>query len=335
MNNNAPAARMLRSGFAFEYRSPSQRVPGVLFPQFAKFRELARQLGIEAQVLAARGDWNGAMQARLDGLRFGSDLPRGGSLISALTGATMEAIARKDADKIVPRLSAQQARAAAKRLGKLCQNRVSFAEVMQEEKWAGLTLLKTVFSDSNWREQLARDDMDGEERKTLSEKIQYFSLDGDTVVKNHTEVLDTQVANARLPYGAPQKPPPKNLDIYTAQTSEYSGRFGFSFARNETANSLLLAALALRAFQAEHGSYPATLTELAPSYLSRVPLDPFGRGAALKYRRKNAREYSLYSVGPDGKDDGGQSKTPLRKDTTRRSQLNVDSRGDMVFGVNS
>jgi hypothetical protein len=62
-------------------------------------------------------------------------------------------------------------------------------------------------------------------------------------------------------------------------------------------------ALAMAAYDAEKGSYPESLKDLAGGILKEIPTDPFS-DAALIYRRKDAG-YILYSVGPDGKDDGG------------------------------
>jgi hypothetical protein len=137
--------------------------------------------------------------------------------------------------------------------------------------------------------------------------------------------MDTNIANARLPYGAPKKPLPENLAVYNEKTSPVFERAGFYFARNDAANALLLIALALRAFQAEKRRLPQSLKELAPSYLKQVPIDPF---------RKSDSEYSLYSVGPDAKDDGG--RMPRKINVSSRIQpIQLDSRGDIVFGVNS
>ena len=64
-------------------------------------------------------------------------------------------------------------------------------------------------------------------------------------------------------------------------------------------------AFALAAYRAEHGSYPAKLAELAPKYVADVPKDMFN-DADLHYRPEGAG-YLLYSVGVNGKDDGGKS----------------------------
>ena len=66
---------------------------------------------------------------------------------------------------------------------------------------------------------------------------------------------------------------------------------------------LLATELAARAFHLDHGRYPESLEELVPELLAIVPRDPFG-SSNLVYR-VNEKTFSLYSIGPDGKDDGG------------------------------
>jgi hypothetical protein len=69
-----------------------------------------------------------------------------------------------------------------------------------------------------------------------------------------------------------------------------------------------LTVIALEQFRAAHDNcYPSALSELTPGCLSAVPLDPFD-GQPLRYRTKGSG-YTLYSIGPDLKDDGGERKT--------------------------
>jgi hypothetical protein len=67
---------------------------------------------------------------------------------------------------------------------------------------------------------------------------------------------------------------------------------------------LLATELALRCYQASKGRPPARLDDLVPDYLAKVPQDPFSR-RPLIYRPQGAT-WLLYSVGPDGVDDGGR-----------------------------
>ncbi len=80
----------------------------------------------------------------------------------------------------------------------------------------------------------------------------------------------------------------------------------WSATQNRTTLRLLIADLAVRAFRAEHGTYPQRLAELVPAELDSVPIDPFS-GQPLIYRPVDSA-YLLYSVGPDGRDDSG---TPM------------------------
>ena len=68
--------------------------------------------------------------------------------------------------------------------------------------------------------------------------------------------------------------------------------------------------LVMRAYHQDHGGLPNSLKELvAKKYLNDVPGDPFGPG---KLRYSHDRRI-IYSVGKDGKDDGGASPADLKK----------------------
>ena len=54
------------------------------------------------------------------------------------------------------------------------------------------------------------------------------------------------------------------------------------------------------------GSYPETLDNLKLTYLQELPVDPFS-GRAFIYKIEGPG-YILYSLGPNGKDDGGQKR---------------------------
>ena len=73
-------------------------------------------------------------------------------------------------------------------------------------------------------------------------------------------------------------------------------------------------AFALAAYRRDRERYPARTADLAPKYLAAVPNDLFS-GKDLIYK-PNEKGYTLYSVGPNGKDDGGRGKddTPAGDD---------------------
>jgi hypothetical protein len=76
--------------------------------------------------------------------------------------------------------------------------------------------------------------------------------------------------------------------------------------RNETERQLLVAAIAIKRYQLLHGHAPASLDALTPEFLTVAPYDPMS-GKALGYRPGGEGGFVLYSVGEDGKDDGGSA----------------------------
>lgn len=68
------------------------------------------------------------------------------------------------------------------------------------------------------------------------------------------------------------------------------------------------AGLAAYRYRLRQGSFPASLAELVPDFLPAVPTDNYN-GARMIYRREHT-SFLVYSVGRNGRDDGGQSTTP-------------------------
>jgi len=83
----------------------------------------------------------------------------------------------------------------------------------------------------------------------------------------------------------------------------FSGAFR-KIATAETRQRLGITAIALKRYELKYGKLPLNLKTLAPEFLSAVPIDPMS-GKALCYRLNGDGSFVLYSVGEDGKDDGG------------------------------
>jgi hypothetical protein len=73
--------------------------------------------------------------------------------------------------------------------------------------------------------------------------------------------------------------------------------------RMQTRSALAQVGFALVAYRADAGTYPASLGELAPRYIARVPADPFTEQPLHYQRQKDG--FLLYSAGANGKDDHG------------------------------
>jgi hypothetical protein len=97
-----------------------------------------------------------------------------------------------------------------------------------------------------------------------------------------------------------------------------------AYDREKARQSLLEAILALQIYQRENESYPEVLDEIRGSRMEELPIDPFGNGESIRYRRESdpAEGFTVWSIGPDGIDDGGTKEvTPS------------DQSGDLVYRV--
>jgi hypothetical protein len=75
-------------------------------------------------------------------------------------------------------------------------------------------------------------------------------------------------------------------------------------AQGQNAVDMAIVACALERYHLAQGKYPETLAVLAPEYAKTIPPDVVD-GQPLHYRLTQDGRYMLYSVGWDGKDDGG------------------------------
>jgi len=96
--------------------------------------------------------------------------------------------------------------------------------------------------------------------------------------------------------------------FYDIVDPDFFANNGFheAFQRERATSQLLSTELAIRTFRNEEGKLPRSLDELVPEYLPTIPVDPFDlEGRSLRYRVIQDR-FTLYSVGVDGVDDGGE-----------------------------
>lgn len=68
-------------------------------------------------------------------------------------------------------------------------------------------------------------------------------------------------------------------------------------------------AIALKRYRLRHGEWPTNLAALVPAFTATPPRD-WMDGQPLRYRRNDDGSFTLYSVGADGRDDGGDARPP-------------------------
>lgn len=64
---------------------------------------------------------------------------------------------------------------------------------------------------------------------------------------------------------------------------------------------------AIKLYKLENEVFPASLVQLVPEYLDKIPYDEFNRSEPIKYLTKDDKAV-LYSIGPDRVDDKGEKE---------------------------
>lgn len=332
---NAPAFAYLREGFHYEFRETPIRSWNAIYPQWSKYRSMANFLQLDAIVKRMKGNWNGAAQDAIDTIHYGEDIPHGTILLGKLVGIALQTIGRDEVWETINHLSASQARKASRRLEESNRNHVSVAESLQEEEWMGQAGLIEIFRKPNWRQELVRICEVGKGNQQVGQLLTY-TVSQRQIFDDYTRYVNIEIALAHGPYMSTQTDPPLPNDHFTTALVPSYAYPRFVDAFSETQNHLLLVSFALRAYFLEHGHYPNDLSALVPDYLQAIPADPFTAGKALCYQR-TGNIYTLYSVGPDGKDNhgtpciGGRAHSKTQKPLSTIYKTIV---GDIVAGVN-
>lgn len=352
---SSEARRLLHQGFLYPYQWPSQAPPSVPLllnqqpPQTASDSSLAfltRQISTQAQAEAQPGHWAAAADAGLDLVQFGVAVMHGADYNGTFNSHHTQRLGYNYLRAALSHLDAAQARTAARRLETIRRDRTPFADTVTQEKWEKQAMLLDVLRHSQWRgrwgwtnksmlpdpKAWAQDVAAIARQRTMS-KRQIFA--------DHQRYYAQVLAAVQHPYA--EKPPalslPKAWVDQVVIGDDYTMVWTMT-VEADTENSLLMTQLALRSYKLDHGAYPKTLLALVPGYLKAVPTDPFALSGPLKYKLAGAK-YVLYSMGPDGRDDGGKAildattaAPPRRSKNDPRRWVQEDSTGDVVAGVN-
>jgi len=349
---NLPAFQKLKQGLKFQYidkpyRSLDQKYPPVYY------RKLARAMKVAGADRGAHGDWNGAANYYIESMELGSDITHGSDLTGLLVSFACEAIGRnKGASTIVDHLDAEQAEAAAQRIAALDSGRSPLYAAITKQRISGQAILLQYFKKPNWRQALL-DDSDAVDSPNT---VGYFGWmnrlgnQANPVDLNHHDFVDSveqRLESPRMVYanyttqmfraaviakngGHTWSLPTDlaDLEVLPDLSTVY-----FKYSYDAAMDRLLETRLALRAYRLQNGGYPASLDELAPRYLPKVPVDPFSNNQPLKYRTVGVK-YGLYSIGPDRVDDGGKPVYNPQLSGNKYAGWVYNEKGDIVAGIN-
>lgn len=338
-----------KRGMTVEVTQPSENpmLVGVLLPELAHMRNLARLLTFDAHVAAERGDAERAVadiRAMLGVARHAGDRP---VLIAGLVQIAIVHLASNTAAQLIhdqrELLSDEQLRTLAHEFSSFAPR--NLRSELRGERWVFEDMVQRVYSDDG------RGDghLTYEGLRTL---MSFASLQGSaedfisgpsplgpiaaTVVADragllakHDELMTMVELRARTPlweHGAV----PSATDAAEALTADPIQRIRYfpiliampaldrAAEQGEYVTQWrdgLLTGIALELYRREHGVYPDTLAALTPRYLPEVPPDRY-TGGPLSYAVVDGRP-RVWSVGVDRDDDGGVMPEPHRDETYR------------------
>ena len=323
----AQVLALYTQGTQFPCLSPPIRSYDTRMPYLLKYRRLAWYFADLAIMAGEQRKWAEAMEDSLILLRFSADSIHGSNLIGALVGYPCAGIGRQQAWNALDHLSPTEARTALETMEEINAREVPFSQIMLEEKWFDEASLLEIFHAPHWQEVYVRehdvgntDSIARSSLATVNKRVSFTRLQA---------YFDTCIAMTKGPFS--RRTPDAQLvpdDIICRMSVPVCEKGWVKSLQTITGNRLLTMQLALRAYHGEHGVYPARLAPLVTGgYLHKLPDDPFALSGSFHYRRKEGDDL-LYSVGPDGIDDGG--KPIMNKD----HPIQVESKGDIVAGVN-
>lgn len=360
---NEPAIAKVREALGQEFLVPPGPENGI--GPGAEFRHLARVLASSAETHAESGQLAEAVRCAADTVELGVVTPRGGNLISTLVGGACESIGDASLWALVDRLDAPTARATAQRLERIETRRWPVAEMVRAEgrgieksqralynggparAWrntgemfgAGQEVASTFNRIAGFEEPpqpaLTERVRDWAQTSWFKAKIAYRGPK--STLDELDRVMAVSIARAESPWDASHATAPAVNDPMLEMLLPVFSQGAFAVVRTRTETALLTTWVALRTIRVERGRYPESLDALTRSgILKALPIDPFSpTRSPLRYRRNADGTITLYSVGPDARDDGGKPVALRGVDGKLRHRIDIDSVGDYVARIDT
>lgn len=303
-----------------------------LLPHLSSVKFEAQLLRVEALVLMAKGDTDGAVQAVVDCYALGELLREEPLVISQLTRVVCQGIANECAEDLLNQAALSPAQIAA--LGtanrrtadpRLVRTALLGERVLSADVVSSLPRLAALMDQSD-----SGGGQDTSSAGNVSLVMSFWQMSG-LAQTDHLcllGVFDKAITAAALDL-------PEGLKTYEAAFAGLdTGRrpglstlvsrmllpaLSRSLAQQAAADArrrCAETALSIERFRLSNdGRLPETLQALAPTFLAELPKDPFD-GNALRYVRKNTG-YLIYSIGSDQIDNQGMTREEAKNSYAR------------------
>jgi len=285
-----------RAALAKDCLQPRPKDINQAFPELRTLRGLARLLVLAAREREQAGDVNGAAAAYADVLRLGTVAGRNGTVIHGLVAIAIASIVAPDLERCTgsARMTQTALARTARELDRALERGVKSSEAMAME----------YVLQRKWLEDVAAGLQAPGATGPRGIIVNAFTV-GPALRELDRNVGPTMQA-LKKPYWEPITNPP----VYRTTLGQLTLVQPEGIRRKWTQRDAVLLGLrthvAIQQYRLRHRALPNTLQALSPQFLPTTPVDPYD-GKPFRYRRE-ARSYVLYSVGEDGKDDGGKER---------------------------
>ncbi len=270
--------------------------PGVDTVRAIEYPNVTRLLALAARQTSSTNSAE-AIRYLMHGAEFSEAISRDGATVH-LTSRYLSYVAVFRAfPEILQKLTPAQAREAAGLLADIMESASPLATYIRNEREVRLNMFKETVTPGTTRGfRLNLPSSDLEWKHLMTPKSPAAAA--------LSSYLEAWESNANKPFSK-LTPPAQPAAFFTLQADDTlsSSSIGQHFIRYyyvQARSRLMLTALLLAARKGETGRYPVSLAELRTSQT----FDPFS-GQPFVYS-PTASGYKLYSVGPNGKDDGGK-----------------------------
>ena len=332
LDRESPAARAVLGPGSFSaglVEQANRTLPG--------YRDLAFRMVLQIACETSQGDVEGAFDDCLVLTKFGMHLQGKGFLIEKLVGLSIEALANKQAFRVLNTadMPAEVLKKAQQRLETLYSAQKALIIFDAEKALLYEYVQRSFTDDGKGNGRVLKDGIPlvavdikstltgfllvrFPDRQEVTRRIDRFyeELDRLLVIPPSSAAFQGQAERLKqIALG----------NIFLKLEAPAFERVGQQIWRLKTDRQALTTVLGVMRCRKEKGDCPSDLNEVvAAGYLDKLPIDPYS-GRPLVYRRTDGG-FLLYSLGTDLKDDGGR----LGTDSQGRPRMWAEN-GDWVF----
>jgi hypothetical protein len=282
------------------------------------FRDCARWFVAESVLARHQGNAGLTLQRSLDASELASRLSGGSGMDLRLIANACHAIGFSQAEQITTAVPPADIPGALERVRRLRREWPPLSELVESERLIVMTAMTEAFQKN--QEGLI---VDTGPSPSVWEAFQFAWTPRRLVLARIERHYLQRIEESGKPVRQRADPPvPPDIGSRAA-TAMFASRLSdfWRWEKPKTELALLEVVLAVRMHRFTHGRYPVQLNEIDQRWLPSAPLDLWDQ--PIRYRLQASRPV-IYSLGPDGVDDGGRAINPVH--------LTPGSRGDLVFG---